>query len=76
MSNLKSLLADAKCIVIKVGSSLVTNNGEGLDQAAIAAWAHQIAQLVNPSDKSLSARQVVLVSSGAVAEGMQRLGWK
>jgi glutamate 5-kinase len=72
---LKSLLADAKCIVIKVGSSLVTNNGEGLDQAAIAAWAAQIAQLVKPQD-GLSARQVVLVSSGAVAEGMQRLGWK
>ena len=75
MSNLKSLLADAKCIVIKVGSSLVTNNGEGLDQTAIAAWAAQIAQLVKPKD-GLSARQVVLVSSGAVAEGMQRLGWK
>ncbi len=75
MSNLKSLLADAKCIVIKVGSSLVTNNGEGLDQTAIAACAAQIAQLVKPKD-GLSARQVVLVSSGAVAEGMQRLGWK
>ncbi len=75
MNNLKSLLADAKCIVIKVGSSLVTNNGEGLDQTAIAAWAAQIAQLVKPKD-GLSARQVVLVSSGAVAEGMQRLGWK
>lgn len=75
MNNLKSLLADAKCIVIKVGSSLVTNNGEGLDQAAIAAWAAQIAQLVKPKD-GLAARQVVLVSSGAVAEGMQRLGWK
>jgi len=75
LNNLKSLLADAKCIVIKVGSSLVTNNGEGLDQAAIAAWAAQIAQLVKPKD-GLAARQVVLVSSGAVAEGMQRLGWK
>jgi glutamate 5-kinase len=75
LSNLKSLLADAKCIVIKVGSSLVTNNGEGLDQTAIAAWAAQIAQLVKPKG-GLSARQVVLVSSGAVAEGMQRLGWK
>ena len=70
MSELKSLLADAKCLVVKVGSSLVTNNGEGLDQVAIAAWAAQISQLVK------SGRQVVLVSSGAVAEGMQRLGWK
>jgi len=75
LSNQKSLLADAKCIVIKVGSSLVTNNGEGLDQTAIAAWASQIAQLVKTKDGSVS-RQVVLVSSGAVAEGMQRLGWK
>ncbi len=65
-----SLLGGAKTLVVKVGSSLVTNNGEGLDQAAIAAWAGQIAQLVK------NGKQVVLVSSGAVAEGMQRLGWK
>jgi glutamate 5-kinase len=75
LTNQASLLTDAKCLVIKVGSSLVTNNGEGLDQAAIAAWAGQIAQLVRPVG-DLEARQVVLVSSGAVAEGMQRLGWK
>ncbi len=65
-----SLLLDAKCLVIKVGSSLVTNNGEGLDQQAIAAWASQISRLVK------TGRQVILVSSGAVAEGMQRLSWK
>ncbi len=70
MNNAKSLLVDAKTLVVKVGSSLVTNNGEGLDQAAIAAWASQIARLVQ------AGKQVVLVSSGAVAEGMQRLGWK
>jgi glutamate 5-kinase len=73
---MKSLLADAKCIVIKVGSSLVTNNGEGLDQKAIAAWAAQIVHLVRPNVEGQQARQVVLVSSGAIAEGMQRLGWK
>ena len=66
----QSLLFDAKVIVVKVGSSLVTNNGNGLDQMAIAAWAGQIAALVQQG------KQVVLVSSGAVAEGMQRLGWK
>jgi glutamate 5-kinase len=66
----KSLVRDAKVIVVKVGSSLVTNNGNGLDKAAIAGWAAQIAELVKQG------RQVVLVSSGAVAEGMQRLGWK
>ena len=67
---MNSLLLDAKCLVVKVGSSLVTNNGEGLDRAAIAAWAGQIAALVKQG------KQVVLVSSGAIAEGMQRLGWK
>ena len=66
---MSSLLLDARCLVVKVGSSLVTNNGEGLDRAAIAAWADQISSLVKQG------RQVVLVSSGAVAEGMQRLGW-
>lgn len=63
-----SLLQQANCIVIKVGSSLVTNNGEGLDRQAIAAWAEQIAAL------NKMGRHIVLVSSGAVAEGMQRLG--
>ena len=67
---MKSLLLDAKVIVVKVGSSLVTNNGNGLDQTAIAEWATQITALVQQG------RQIVLVSSGAVAEGMQRLGWK
>ena len=66
----QSLLLGTKVIVIKVGSSLVTNNGNGLDQVAIAAWARQIATLAQQG------KQVVLVSSGAVAEGMQRLGWK
>ncbi len=65
-----SLLANSKVLIVKVGSSLVTNNGEGLDRAAIAAWATQISQLVKQG------KQVVLVSSGAIAEGMQRLGWK
>ena len=65
-----SLLANSKTLIVKVGSSLVTNNGEGLDKQAIAAWATQIAVLVKQG------KQVVLVSSGAVAEGMQRLGWK
>ena len=67
---MKSILANSKRLVVKVGSSLVTNSGTGLDHAAIANWAAQIAQL-----KKMG-REVVLVSSGAVAEGMQRLGWK
>lgn len=65
-----SLLQNSKTLIVKVGSSLVTNNGEGLDRAAIAAWAAQISTLI------AQGKQVVLVSSGAVAEGMQRLGWK
>jgi glutamate 5-kinase len=56
-------------IVVKVGSSLVTNEGRGLDADAITRWARQIADLRSQS------KQVVLVSSGAIAEGMQRLGW-
>ena len=66
----KSLLLNSKTFVVKVGSSLVTNNGEGLDRASIAAWAVQISALAKQG------KQIVLVSSGAVAEGMQRLGWK
>jgi glutamate 5-kinase len=56
--------------VVKVGSSLVTSLGEGLDAPAIARWAEQIAHLHKSGD------EVILVSSGAIAEGMQRLGWK
>jgi len=67
---MKSLLVEANCLVVKVGSSLVTNNGTGLDRDAIGAWADQIAHLVKQR------KDVILVSSGAVAEGMQRLGWK
>ena len=52
-----------------MGSSLVTNHGAGLDRRAIDSWATQIAKLV------ASGIEAVLVSSGAVAEGIQRLGW-
>ena len=64
-----SVLAQAKRLVVKVGSSLVTCQGQGLDHAALAQWAEQIAELKRRN------RQVLLVSSGAIAEGMQRLGW-
>jgi len=64
-----SVVAQARCLVVKVGSSLVTNQGHGLDHEALAQWARQIAELKR------NGRQVLLVSSGAVAEGMQRLGW-
>jgi len=55
--------------VIKVGSTLLTNNGQGLDNSAIARWAEQIALLCQ------GGVEVLLVSSGAVAAGMSRLGW-
>lgn len=64
-----SVIKKARRLIIKVGSSLVTNDGKGLDSAAIAKWAEQIAQL-----RALG-KEVVLVSSGAIAEGMQRLGF-
>lgn len=67
--NESRVLADARRIVVKVGSSLVTNEGRGLDEAAISEWCRQLAQLVR------SGREVVMVSSGAIAEGMKRLGW-
>lgn len=67
---MQSVLKQAKRIVIKVGSSLVTNQGQGLDHAALARWTAQIAGL-----KQMG-KEVVLVSSGAIAEGMQRLNWK
>ena len=63
------LLRDAKRIVVKVGSSLVTNEGRGLDAAAIGQWCEQLAALVKDG------REVIMVSSGAIAEGMKRLGW-
>ena len=67
---MKSIATEAGRLVVKVGSSLVTNEGQGLDHAALARWAEQIAELRQRK------KDVVLVSSGAVAEGMQRLGWK
>jgi glutamate 5-kinase len=57
-------------LVVKVGSSLVTNRGAGLAVAAIANWVAQVATLRG------AGKEVVLVSSGAIAEGMQRLGWR
>lgn len=63
-------LREARRIVVKVGSSLVTNDGRGLDEGAIGEWCRQLAVLVRDG------REVVMVSSGAIAEGMKRLGWR
>jgi len=62
--------ANVKRVVVKIGSSLLTKGGQGLDKAAIADWVRQMAGLRRQSI------DVVLVSSGSVAEGMSRLGLK
>jgi glutamate 5-kinase len=64
-----TVLRDARRIVVKVGSSLVTNEGRGLDETAIGEWCRQLAALAKEG------REVIMVSSGAIAEGMKRLGW-
>ena len=64
-----SLTAQARRIVVKVGSSLVTNEGKGLDETAIGEWCRQIAMLMREG------KEIIMVSSGAIAEGMKRLGW-
>ncbi|WP_411877380.1 glutamate 5-kinase [Polaromonas sp. YR568] len=64
-----TILRNARRIVVKVGSSLVTNEGRGLDAVAIGHWCEQLAVLVKDG------REVIMVSSGAIAEGMKRLNW-
>ena len=63
-------MSEFKRIIVKIGSALITDGGKGLDHAAIADWAEQMAQL------RLSGCEVVLVSSGSIAEGIKRLGLK
>jgi glutamate 5-kinase len=63
------VLRDARRIVVKVGSSLVTDEGRGLDERAIGEWCRQLSLLMRDG------REVIMVSSGAIAEGMKRLGW-
>jgi glutamate 5-kinase len=66
---MSSALQEARRIVVKVGSSLVTNEGRGVDAGAIDNWSRQLAAL------ALQGRELLMVSSGAIAEGMKRLGW-
>lgn len=65
----RNRLAQARRWVVKIGSALLTNNGQGLDRVAIADWVQQLVALRKEGV------EVVLVSSGSVAEGMSRLGW-
>jgi glutamate 5-kinase len=69
MSASATVLREARRIVVKVGSTLVTNEGRGLDEKAIGEWCRQLAALARDG------REMIMVSSGAVAEGMKRLGW-
>lgn len=62
-------LTRVKRVVVKIGSALLTDDGRGLDVEAISGWVEQLAAMKN------SGIEVVLVSSGAVAAGMSRLGW-
>ena len=69
MTAIKSVVADATRIVIKVGTALLTDNGRGLDEKAIANLAEELSAVQKLG------REVVLVSSGSIAEGVRRLGW-
>ena len=69
-NNRTDFMAATQRWVVKIGSALLTQDGEGLDRTALADWAGQMARL------SQQGIEIVLVSSGAVAEGMSRMGWK
>jgi len=66
---IREKIAKAQRIVVKIGSALLTNDGQGLDVARIGLWVAQIAQL------RAQGKEVVLVSSGSIAAGMKRLGF-
>jgi glutamate 5-kinase len=63
-------LGAAQRWVVKIGSAMITNDGQGLDNCSIDAWVAQMAELHR------SGRELLLVTSGAIAEGMRRLGWR
>ncbi|WP_372831073.1 glutamate 5-kinase [Pontibacterium sp.] len=69
MTSERQQLVKGKRWVVKIGSALLTNDGQGLDHEAIAHWVEQLAAL------RAQGMEIVLVSSGSVAEGMTRLGW-
>ena len=70
MSENRQALKASKRVVVKIGSALLTNDGRGLYAEGLDTWVSQLAAL------RASGRELVLVSSGAVAEGMTRLGWR
>jgi len=70
MPEMRTRISRSRRLVVKVGSALVTDNGTGLSQQFIVECTRQIAELRDEG------RQILLVSSGAIAAGMQRLGWR
>lgn len=66
----RQTLASKKRWVVKIGSALLTDDGRGLDRARMQSWVDQLSALIDLG------HEIVLVSSGAVAEGMSRLGWR
>jgi glutamate 5-kinase len=66
---MSGVLLNARRVVVKVGSSLVTNEGRGVDAEAVGNWCRQMAAL------TAQGRELIMVSSGAIVEGMKRLGW-
>jgi len=69
MVNNRDCIKNSKRWVVKIGSALLTANGNGLDKEAIALWVKQIIHQLE------SGIEIIIVSSGAVAEGMSRLSW-
>ncbi len=69
MMSERQRMQGARRLVVKIGSALLTNDGKGLDVTALAGWVDQLTDLIR------AGVEVVLVSSGSVAEGMSRLGW-
>ncbi|TSA05299.1 MAG: glutamate 5-kinase [Methylococcus sp.] len=65
----RSEFSNAHRVVVKIGSALLTGGGRGLDIQGITEWVREIAAL------KAAGKEVILVSSGSVAEGMSRLGW-
>ena len=65
----RSEFSNAPRVVVKIGSALLTGGGRGLDIQGITEWVREIAAL------KAAGKEVILVSSGSVAEGMSRLGW-
>ncbi|PAV25155.1 glutamate 5-kinase [Tamilnaduibacter salinus] len=66
----RNRIGSARRLVVKIGSALLTNDGRGLDVSALSGWVDQLAAL------SRQGVELVIVSSGSVAVGMSRLGWK